>query len=438
MTKAQNAKTDDHPRILGLPTATAIVVASMIGTGIFTTSGFLAADLGSPFVLLLIWLVGGLLALCGALSYAELAVAMPRSGGEYHYLTQIYHPAVGFLSGWVSLTVGFSAPIAAAAMACGSYLNSALPGVPPTSIALVLVALFSLLHLTDIRLGGYTQNVFTLFKLLLILGLMIGGFIAGGGGSLAQPPTLADLRITISPAFAVGLIFVSYAYSGWNAATYIGGEVKAPGRNLPRALLLGTGLVTLLYLGLNLLYLYAVPLEQLAGRLEVGHIVAVAMFGPGFGQVLALLIALALVSTVSAMIMAGPRVYQALGEDLPFFRLLGVKTRRGTPAAAILLQMLIAMLLIVTATFEVLLYYIGFTLSLFAGLTVLGVYLYRRQHPEAQLPYRTWGYPVTPALFLLLSSWMIAHTLIERPLESLAGVGTLVVGFVVWLVTRGK
>ena len=242
----------------------------------------------------------------------------------------------------------------------------------------------------------------------------------------------------ISPAFAVALIFVSFSYSGWNAAAYIGGEIKDPGRSLPRALILGTTIVIILYLGLNYVFINTVSFNDLAGKVEVGSLAAQAIFGDKGGTFMGLAISLILVSSVSAMIMTGPRVYQALGEDFSFYRILAVKTKRNAPLAAILLQMSIAILLIVTTTFEWLLYFIGFTLSIITFLTVLGIYIHRYQYPNVKRPYRTLGYPVTPAIYLLLSIWMVVHTIIEKPVVSLAGFGTLFVGLLIYYLTIGK
>lgn len=425
-------------RLLGTLSATSIVVASMVGTGIFTTSGFIVSELNSPFLLLFVWLIGGILALFGALSYAELAAAMPMSGGEYNYLSKIYHPAVGFLSGWISLIAGFSAPIASVSLAFGKYLFSVMPFIHPKIAALALVLIFSMLHLVDIRMGSYTQNFFTIIKIVLILGFIILGFLIGMGRRFVLMPTLDDLQVVISPKFGVALILVSFAYSGWNASTYIAGEIKDPERNLPRSLFLGTLIVIILYLGLNLLYIYAMPIKEMAGKIEVGHIAAVNLFGQNGGNFLALLIALALVSTASAMIMAGPRVYQAVGMDIPAFKLLACKTKRGAPAMAIILQTIIAMFLIITTTFESLILYIGFTLGLFSWLTVFGVYIFRYRKPNTKGLYHTWGYPITPALFLLLNGWMLIYTLLERPVESLAGLATIVLGLIIYLWSKKR
>ena len=266
-------------RKLGFFTATALVIANMIGTGIFTTTGFLIADLKSPTVILFVWLLGGLLALSGALVYGELGAAMPRSGGEYHYLSKIYHPLIGFLSGWVSLIVGFSAPIAASAVAFGKYLSTIYPEIPVIYAALTLVILLSMIHIMDVKLGGYTQNAFTLLKVILILTFIAAGAWYFMDKHISVDVHWGDIGSVFEPSFAVALIFVYFAYSGWNAATYIGGEIEQPEKNLPRSLIIGTSVVILLYLGLNLIFLYGVTPETLAGKVEVGHVVAGKLFG---------------------------------------------------------------------------------------------------------------------------------------------------------------
>jgi len=313
---------DADRRRLGGLTATLLVVASMVGTGVFTTTGVVVADVPSSTAVLDAWLLGGVLALAGALSYAELGAALPRNGGEYQLLGRIYHPAVGFVAGWVSLIVGFSAPIAASALAFGSYLAAVAPGVPPVAAAVVLIALLAALHGFDVKLGSGIQNVFTLGKILLV-----AGFAAAGAVAIATrdaPPAVAPgvplADAILSPAFAVGLILVSFAYCGWNGAVYIAGEVRNPGRTLPIALLVGTALVAILYIALNAVFLAAAPLSDLAGQIEVGDIAARRLFGPGAGDVLSSLVSLALVSSVSAMLMAGPRVYEAMGADHPALR----------------------------------------------------------------------------------------------------------------------
>lgn len=437
---------DASQRRLGALTATLLVVANMIGTGVFTTTGFLVRDIPSGLAVLGGWLIGGLLALCGALSYAELTAALPRNGGEYQLLSRVYHPLLGFVAGVISLVVGFSAPIAAAALAFGKYLVVILPAsdaggplLSPTLAAVVLVLALSTLHATHVRAGGGVQNVFTLAKVALIGIYIIGGLAKGDpslilGAAEAGAATPGLGAAMLSPAFAVGLIYISFSYSGWNGAAYLAGEVKKPATTLPVALVLGTLIVTVLYVGLNVVFLSAAPRAALAGKLEIGHIAARALFGASAGDALSGVIALALVSSVSAMVMAGPRVYQAMGDDCPRLSLLSYRSAGGGPLWSIALQAAVAVTLIVSATFELLLTYIGFTLSLSAGLTVLGVLVLRRREPQLERPYRSWGYPVTPVLFVLLSLWMAGHSLIQKPVVGLAGLGTIAGGALLYLV----
>jgi APA family basic amino acid/polyamine antiporter len=405
----------------------------MIGTGVFTTTGLLVRDVGSPPAILVGWLMGGVLALCGALSYAELAASVSQNGGEYRFLTHIYHPAVGFVAGWISLIVGFSAPIAASALAFGTYLNALVPAVSPRVAAAALVVLASVAHGLHVRAGSGVQNVFAVAKVVLVAGLIAGGLALGDPEPGWEGPMASKLA---SPELAVGLIFISFAYSGWNGAAYIAGEVRRPARSLPIALGVGTALVTVLYVALNAVFLSVVPAAQMSGRVDVAHVAAVHIFGSGLGRVLSGLVALALVSSVGAMIMVGPRVYEAMGEDHPRLSFLRARTSAGGPVAAVALQGALALAMLLTSSFGALLTYIGFTLSLSSGLAVAGVYVLRVREPRRERPYRVWGYPVTPALFLLLAGWMVVHALAVRPVESLAGVATIVVGLLLYAVVR--
>ena len=420
-------ETTSAGRHVGALTATMVVVASMIGTGVFTTTGLLVRDLGSPVAVLLAWLVGGVLALCGALSYAELSAALPRNGGEYQLLSRIYHPAVGFAAGLVSLVVGFSAPLAASALAFGHYVSAVSPAVSPTAAGIGLVALAAVPHAVHARLGGRVQVAVTALELALVVAFVAAGvtrgdparLLAGGRESLGAAST---------PAFAVALVYVSFAYSGWNAAVYLAGEVREPSRTVPRALLVGTAAVMALYLALNVVFLAAAPPGDLAGVVEVGHVAAVRLLGPRAGAALSALVAVVLAASVSAMLMAGPRVYEQMGRDHPRLAALARRTRRGGPVVAVAFQAGVALVMIATSTFEGLLLYVGFTLSIVAGLAVLGVLVLRRREPDLPRPVRTWGYPATPLLFLALSAWMIAHALVENPAASLAGVATAICG----------
>jgi APA family basic amino acid/polyamine antiporter len=412
----------------------------MIGTGVFTTTGLLLADIPSVPAVLVAWLVGGLLALTGALSYAELATALPENGGEFLFLSRIYHPAVGFVAGVTSLIVGFSAPIAASALAFSFYLGRVFPGAPALALAVALVVGLSCLHAWHVTAGGRFQVVVTSAKVLLIAGLIGAGLVRVDLGSLAAPAATSLTDALMAPQFAVGLVLVSFAYTGWNACIYVAGELGNPRRNIPLALTAGTVVVTLLYVGLNLVFVAAAPPSDLAGVVEVGHVAAAALFGAPGGRALSALIAAGLVSSLSAFIMSGPRVYEAMGQAYPALRFLAGRGRGGNrgPIAAIVLQAVVALALLATASFEALLTYIGFTLSLSAALCVIGLFVLRIREPQLERPYRVTGYPVTPLVFIGLMLWMIWHAIGEAPRVALAGLATLLLAGVAYLLVRRR
>ncbi|HEX8328542.1 MAG TPA: amino acid permease [Hymenobacter sp.] len=414
---------------------TSIVIANMVGTGIFTSLGFQVLGIQSGFALLMLWLVGGLIALCGAVCYGELAAAMPRSGGEYHYLSQIYHPAMGFLSGWVSATVGFAAPTALAALALGTYAKSVWPGLHPEWLSVTVLLLLTLVHGTSTRAGSRLQVIITALKVAVLVVFIGAGMAIGEGQPLSFALDAAGWRALLSPAFAVSLVYVSYAYSGWNAAVYVTGEIENPKRNLSRILLAGTAVVLLLYVGLNYVFLRSTPLAGLKGQVEVGFVAATSLFGPVGGRLMGGVIAGLLVSTISSMVFAGPRIVQTMGEDIPALRFLAPKSRAGIPVRALALQTFITLLFIIKPKFQEVLVYAGFVLNLFTFLTVLGLFVLRWRQPNLPRPYRAWGYPFTPLIFLGLSGWTLAFILSEKPRESLYGLATLAVGAVVYFLT---
>jgi len=422
---------------VSLTTATSIVVANMVGTGVFTSLGFQVADLPSAFVILLLWTLGGAVALSGALSYAELAAALPRSGGEYHFLSRIFHPALGFLSGWTSATVGFAAPIALSAMAFGTYAKGLAPGVSPLLLSLVLVWGTSAVHFTGLQRGSAFQNWFTLLKVVLIAGFIVAGFVVPATPGSSFLPAAHDWHLMTGGAFAIALVYVMYSYSGWNASTYIVTEIREPERNVPRSVCMGTLAVVGLYVALNAAFLRTTPMPAMSGQLEVGLISGRQIFGAAGGQVVAALICLGLISAVSSMIWIGPRVTVAMGEDLPGLALLAIKTRNGTPRVALAAQALITTVLLLTGKFQDVLVYIQLALILFSALTVLGVIVLRVREPELARPYRTWGYPFTPALFLAVSGIMIFYIVKTQPWESLKGLATILAGLIVYFASGG-
>jgi APA family basic amino acid/polyamine antiporter len=424
-------------RTISLLTATCIVVANMVGTGIFTSLGFQVGALPTGFAIMALWAIGGLCALCGALSYAELGAALPRSGGEYHFLREIYHPAVGFVAGWISATVGFAAPVAIAAIPFGTYLAGVVPGLNPLFLSLAVVWITTLVLLWDLRLGSGFQNTSTLLKVALILVIIAAGFYVKGTQPISFLPVRADRALIVSAPFAISLYWVMYAYSGWNASTYIVGEVRNPARAIPLSLGLGTLLVTALYLGINAVFLRTTPAAEMVGKQEVGLIAGVHIFGEAGGKVMAVFIALGLVSAVSAMMWIGPRVTVAMGEDLRALSWLARRNARGIPIRATLVQFAIVNLLILITTFQKVVNYVQFSLMLSSTLTVLGVIVLRWRRPDLPRPYRTWGYPVTPLIFLAVSGWMLWHLLEDSSTReaSLWGLATAALGLLVYFLS---
>ncbi len=417
-------------------TATAIVIADMVGVGVFTSLGFQVSDITSGFSLLMLWIVGGVVAICGAFCYAELAAMFPRSSGEYNFLRQIYHPAFGFVAGWVSATVGFAAPIALAAMAFGVYFKSIMPDVPPLALGLAVTWVTALAHLRGLRYGGAFHNMWTALKLVLIVVFIAAGFAFGASQPIAFAPSAIDLTFMTGAPFAISLVFVMYSYSGWNAATYIVGEICDPTRNLPRALFTGTAIVIVLYVALNAVFLTTTPMHELAGQIDVAIIAGNHVFGALGGRIVGALICLGLVSSISAMTWIGPRVTMTMGEDTVMLRPFSRKSKQGVPAVAILFQLVVSNLLLLTQSFEAVLDFIQFSLTFCSFFTVLGVVKMRITHPRLPRPYRAWGYPVTPAIFLSVTVFMMYYLVVSRPLQSFASFAMMAVGLAIYYAFR--
>lgn len=446
-----NCNSSGLKREIGLSSATILVIANMIGIGIFTTSGFVMRELRDPQAMLLCWFVGGIFALCGALCYSELGAMFPKAGGEYIFLRESLGNLMGFLSGWISLIVGFSAPIAAASIAFASYFFRAVPaniiidpfmpflnfGIlcvsPITFLACTVIIIFSSAHCYSLHFGCSMQNMLTVFKVMVMIVFIIAG-CSIGNGSIDHFKSGGTLSIVFSKHFSVSLILVSFAYCGWNASVYIGSEIKNPSRNIPLSLLLGTFSVSGLYLLMNMLFIYALPIDEMSGVLEVGTNSAAALFGNQMARVFSLAIVLCLLSVISAMIMIGPRVYYAMAKDGMFFKCFSRVTRKQrTPAYSICLQAAIAMCMAVTASYENLLLYIGFTLSVFTTLTVIGLMLLRIRKPLSERPYKTFGYPLTPFLFIAGNLWIIFFCIKSTPYTTLYGLVTILIGVLFYL-----
>jgi APA family basic amino acid/polyamine antiporter len=418
--------------------ATAIVVADMVGVGVFTSLGFQVKDIPSGFSILLLWAVGGIVALCGVFAYSELGAMFPRSSGEYNFLTRAYHPAFGFVAGWVSATIGFAAPVALAAMAFGEYGKSVLPDAPPLALALGVVWLVSLVQLAGVKHSGTFQLLATILKVVLIVAFLVAGFVIGTPQPVTFTPSVSDFAHIASAPFAIGLVFVMYSFSGWNAATYIIGEMHAPERNLPRAMLAGTLIVLVLYVALNAVFLHTAPSGELAGQLDVARISGAHIFGEFGGRIVGAMICIGLISSISAMMWIGPRVMMTMGEDIPSLRVFARKSTQGAPAYAILFQLAIASLMLFTRSFEAVLDFIQFSLLFCSFFTVLGVIKLRITRPDLPRPYRAWGYPVTPVVFLLVTGFMMYYLLTERPVQSLLGVVIMISGLVIYAVFRKR
>ena len=412
---------DSGARRVGLLSAAALVIGNMIGAGVFTTSGFAIADLGRREWVLLAWLVGGLLAMCGALSYGALARRIPESGGEYTFLSQTIHPLAGFVAGWISLLAGFTAPIAAAALGLQAYLvGSGGDGPRPEWIGTAAILAVGLMHGLRLREGVVFQNLAVGLKLLAIAVL-----VAFAVGRLPAPDLEpSDPGSFELGAFAVTLVWISFAYSGWNATVYVAGKVRDPDRNLHRSLVLATLLVTLVYLALNTVFLYGAPVSALAGKAEVGAIAAEAIGGLGLRQAVSVLVALALFTSISAMVMAGPRVYARMAEDGLFPRIFG--GGRDVPGTAVALQVGLAVLVLWYSDLARLLGYIGFTLGLSAAATVAGLIAIRLREGPERVPIP--GYPWIPGLFVLVTLGTAGFMILRQPGEAVAGLLTVAVG----------
>ncbi len=439
-------------RQLGLFSATALVVSNMVGTGIFTGTGFLAGELGSPNLVFSIWVVGGIIAFLGPICYSELGINFPSSGGEYVYLTRAFGPAWGFMTGWASFFAGFSAPIATAALAFSEYLGHFFPALSQQNAPVIAGS-----GEWAIRLGGAQAvacGLVAVFTVLNILGVQKrrarakysdrsegpgAGRVYRAGihdrdGSTSNFVTPAARTVTTSLAeqFALSLVFVFFAYSGWNAATYVAEELRQPARTLPMALGVGTALVTALYVVLNLVFVYAAPLEDLKGKEAVGAFAASRLFGPEIAGIFSGLMALSLMSTVNAMITVGPRVYYAMAGNGAFPAIAGkVHPRFHTPVAAIVAQGVCTMIMTLTP-FRELIQYIGFTLNFFAAMSVASLFIFRRRPGWQKLRVVSFAYPLFPLLFILMGVWVTYQGIVLKPFVALAAGVTLATGALVY------
>jgi basic amino acid/polyamine antiporter, APA family len=445
----QNVAEEKLERRLGLFPATNIVVANMIGAGIFTTSGLLMSGLNNPVLMIILWTAGGIIALCGALSYGELGAAMPGAGGEYLFLSKLYSPIFGFLSGWVSFIVGFSAPIAASALGFSEYFTRAVPGLAvwlqnngimgpvltKKVLAVSVILIFTFIHYRGIKYGARIQNALTLLKILLIVILLTAGFSSGKGdfsNFTAGGKILSGLAGW--KTIGLSLMWIMFAYSGWNASTYLGAEIKNPSRNLPGSLIYGTIIVMILYLGINILYVYGINPEAMKGVISVGGLAMGNLFGKSAEVLFSILIAFALFSSLSAFIIIGPRVYYSMAKDGLFFKSAArIHKKFQVPSNSILLQCLIAVILVLSGTFEQVLTYMGFALGIFPVLTVMGIWKLRKNNPEA---LKIKGFPVPQIIYVAAGILILVLSFLERPLESSIALLTVFIGIPVYFIFK--
>ena len=435
-------------RNIGLVTAVLIIIADVIGTGIFMTTGEVLGMTGSAVSVLALFGVGGVVALTGSLCYAELAAMWPEDGGEYVYLKKIFGPLPSFLTGWVSLIIGFSLAASMSSITAVNYLNKLVPGGlvsgdwAPKFTAAGIIVFFSAIHIIGVQKGGMVQNILTVVKLLVVFIFIAAGFWvadwaqagrlaasydAGGGAPLLK--------------WGSSLIIIMYAYSGWNSSTYITGEIRDPEKNLPRALFLGALLVTAIYLAMNVLYLVSSPGEAVMtdGKYTIGALAAGNLFGPNIGPVFDACIVVILLSSVSVQMMIGPRVNYAMAKDRAIFSSLErISPRYGTPDLAIVVQMAIAVFYVFIGFDAILklLIYMGFALSVFPLLTVIGMVYMRVRHPEVPRPFRLPFFPLIPAVYILLTLGIIVTTLIEKTVPSLFAIGAVALGALVFYIRK--
>ena len=438
-------------RQVGLFTVTNIVVANIIGAGIFTTTGFIMGYLRNPLLMMSLWVLGGLLAFFGALSFGELGAAFPKAGGEYYFITRQFHPLLGFLSGWSSLIVGFSAPIAASAIGATEYFSLVFPvlntnffislGIGPEFlkklIAISIILVFTFIHSHGLVLGSRIQNILTVIKVIIIMAIIFAG-LAFGKGNFGNLYSSISFTFSFSGGKSIGLslMFIMFAYSGWSSATYIGSEIKSPQKNIPQSLLISTGIVVGLYILLNLFFIYAIPVNEMQGVPEIGGLAIKSALGETAQNIFSLFIGFALFSSLSAFIILGPRVYYSMAKQGYFFSSVAkVHVKYNVPVYAILLQSIIAIVLVLSGTFEQILIYMGFSLGIFPLIAVFGVFKLRK---EGKSKVKLWGYPYVQIIFIVIGILMHLFAFLERPKESGIAIITVLLGIPIYFWFKKK
>ena len=438
-------------RQVGLFTVTNIVVANIIGAGIFTTTGFIMGYLKNPLLMLFLWVFGGVIAFIGAVSFGELGAAYPKAGGEYYFITKQFHPLLGFLSGWASLIVGFSAPIAASAIGATEYFSLVWPvlnsdflanigiGVElfKKFIAICIIIVFTLIHSRGLDLGSRIQNVLTVLKVFLIIAIVFAGFAFGKGNFENLSHTVSfDFSFSGWKSMGLSLMFIMFAYSGWSSATYIGSEIKSPKKNIPQSLLISTGIVIVLYILLNIFFIFAIPVDEMQGVPEIAGLAAKRTLGETAQKVISLFIGFALFSSLSAFIILGPRIYYSMAKKKYFFPVIAkVHPKYHVPVYAIMLQSVISIILVLSGTFEQILVYMGFSLGIFPVIAVFGVFKLRK---SGKSKIKLWGYPYVQIVFIAVGILMQMLVFLERPIESSIAIITVLIGIPIYFWFKRK
>lgn len=418
-----------------LATATSIVVANMIGTGVFTSLGFQLLDINNMTTIVLLWVLGGVIAVLGSFCYAELSASYPRSGGEYHFLRISFGKSIGFLSGWTSAVVGFAAPIAASAFAFSKYFTRVIDtGISPVLLSIFIVLIITAIHSFKVHIGAKFQVFFTSGKILLLIFFIIAGLNYVPATEFKQTLDTGFNWLDFQqPGFWIGLIFVSYAYSGWNASAYIIDDIRNPIKNVPRSIFIGTFLVTILYVLINYVFMISAEASALKGKEEIAHIAASYIFGQTGATIVSAMVSFFLISTIGSMVIVGPRVIKRMASDYPEFSFFAKDNKNGIPVRAILLQSMIAILLLLTSSFEFIITAIGFVLCIFTTLTAIGLIYLRYKNPEQIHPIRVPLFPITPLLFIGFNLWTMGYLFINRQKEVAVGLGFVVIGYFLYL-----
>jgi basic amino acid/polyamine antiporter, APA family len=430
---------NDSVKKIGLITCISVIVSSMVGVGVYTSLGYQVIGLHSPLAIIGLWVFGGIMALCGALTYGELAVRYPRSGGEYNFLSEIYHPSIGFISGWISSTVGFAGPTAAAALVFADYYNMVFEtNLNASLIATLLIVGITVLNILSFKVGSSVQRIITIVNITLMCAIVIFGIFHEPTPGFKFTATSADFNEFTSDSFGESLVYVSFAFSGWNAITYIINDVDKPNINVPKSLIFASLIVMVLYVLLNFVFLYTTPVAMIMGEKHAGYIAGSQIFGSFGGKLVASIICIALIASINSYTLAGPRVIKTIGEDFNSIKKLAQINDSGSPVLATMIQSGIAVTICWVSKFQSIINYLGLTLSILTVLTVFGVFVSRYKQKNEIEGYKTLGYPIVPIIFILIELFMIQKIVIKWPDETIWMVATVASGLLIYYLLEDK